>query len=52
VSAYLVLAVGILLWALLIHVLVVEPVRLRLRERQAKGTKRAPMPHFRILPRS
>lgn len=50
-SVYLVLAAAIALWALLIYVIVVEPVRLWLRGRQA-GAKPVPMPPFRVLSRS
>jgi hypothetical protein len=52
VSVYLVLAAAIALWALLIYVIVVEPVRIWLRGRQANGAKPVPMPPFRILSRS
>jgi hypothetical protein len=51
VSTYVVVAVGITLWALLIYVIVVEPVRLYLRERQARRTKPARLPRLRILQR-
>ena len=50
-SVYLVLAAAIALWALLIYVIVVEPVRLWLRGRQAKA-KPVPMTPFRVLSRS
>jgi hypothetical protein len=51
VSVFLVLAVGIALWALLIYVIVVEPIRLYLRERHARQAKSAPMSRLKALPR-
>jgi hypothetical protein len=48
---YFVLAVGIAMWAGLIYVIVVEPIRLHLRERQARLTKSAPMSRLKALPR-
>ena len=48
---YVVLAVGIAMWAALIHVIVVEPIRLYLRQRQTRQTTPVPAPQVKVLSR-